>query len=79
MLIEPIRNLFSDIFSFLLVLGGGVIVGLLIFLGLKYTVSGPEKAKELKKWFPWILGGLIIIFLAEFVPVLLRTFFVSSE
>ena len=75
MLIQPIRNLVSDVFSFLLILGAGAIIGLLIWVGIQYTLAGPEKASNLKKWLPWIIGGLVIIFLAEFVPVLLRTFF----
>lgn len=75
MIITPIRDLFSDIFSFLLTLGTGIIIALLIYLGLQYTFGGAKEADKLKKWLPWLIGALVVIFLAEFIPVLLRTFF----
>jgi NhaP-type Na+/H+ or K+/H+ antiporter len=75
MIIETIKRLITDIFSLLLVVGGGILIGLLIYIGIQYTRSGPEKASELKKWLIFVLTGLIIVFLAEFIPVLIRSFF----
>jgi len=72
---EAVRNLFSTLFSFLLTAGIGIIVLLLIWVGIQYTRSGAQKSTEIKKWLIWILAGLVIIMLAEFVPNLLRTFF----
>lgn len=79
MIIDPIKNIVDDLFYILYVGGVFVIVGLVIFLGLKYSTGGYKDAKRLKNWLPWLLIGLVIIILAEFVPNLLKTFFDFSQ
>jgi hypothetical protein len=77
-MIEPgfldlINSLFQLIFFFSLIF----MVGVIIYLGIKYitTSTSEEKLKEIHKRLPLLLIGAVLIFLSLTIPKLIGLFF----
>lgn len=79
MIIQPISNIIFSVFKLLFYASTLFLTALLIYLGLQYTKAGPKKAEALKKWLPYLLGGILIVAASQFIPVILKAFLVENN
>lgn len=71
-IIKVLRRLITFAFSLILFISGGI----LIFLGIKYFFA-KENVKELHTTLLYVILGIILLFVALFIPNLLRNFLES--
>ena len=55
------RNIFNSIIGIVQVVGSGIAVIMLMYLGIKYLISAPEGKAEIKKTaVPFVVGAVIL-------------------
>jgi hypothetical protein len=70
-LLKLIENIFKDIF----LLSLAYMVGIIIYLGIKYITSSGNKLEEIHKKWPLFLIGAVLVILSFTIPKLIGLFF----
>jgi len=73
---QEITKILENLITFLFQVGvyGAAII--LIILGIRYAVEArSQKTELLRKFLIYVILGLVLLFIASFVPQLLRSFF----
>lgn len=72
---QEATRILQNIITFLFQIGTYGAALILIILGLRYAFeSSAQKTGELKKLLLYVIGGLILLLIAFFVPQLLKDF-----